>query len=111
VKAVFGGLLPGKHARMLEADYSSIGSAATGFSATAGRLRNADVAGPFSAAQDGLVGSKTSQACLWVATRLGASAQVYADRVEALSQLATATVDSYQHTDAAKGSQFRAAAR
>ena len=41
---------------MVEADYSSIGTAATGFSASAGRLRDADVAGPLSSVQDALVG-------------------------------------------------------
>lgn len=96
---------------MLEADYSSIGSAATGFSASAGRLRDADVAGPLTPVQDALVGSKTSQAALWLATRLGASVQVYADDVEALSRLATATVGSYQHTDDVQGGQFRAVTR
>jgi len=96
---------------MLEADYSSIGSAATGFSASAGRLRDADVAGPLSVAQDALVGSRTSEAALWVATRLGSSVQVYADDVDALAKLATATVDSYQHTDDVQGGQFRAVAR
>jgi hypothetical protein len=96
---------------MLEADYSSIGSAATGFSSTAGRLRDADVAGPLSSVQDSLVGSQTSQACLWVATRLGAAVQVFADDVEAMSQLATATVDSYDHTDTVHATTFRRAAR
>lgn len=96
---------------MLQADYSSIGSAATGFSASAARLRDVDVAGPLSTVQDALVGSQTSQACLWVATRMGAAVQVYADDVEALSQLARATVDSYEHTDAVQASQFRRAAR
>jgi len=43
-------------ARVVEADYSSIGTAATGFSASAGRLRDADVAGPLSSVQDALVG-------------------------------------------------------
>ena len=96
---------------MLEADYSSIGSASTGFAATAQGLRDADVAGPLSSVQDALVGSQTSQACLWVGSRLGAAAQVFADDVEAMSQLATATVDSYEHTDFMRASTFGSAIR
>ncbi len=96
---------------MLEADYSAIGSAATGFGATAGRLRDADVAGPLSSVQDALVGSQTSQACLWIATRLGAAVQVFADDVEVMSHSATATVDSYEHTDSVRASTFGQAVR
>lgn len=96
---------------MVEADYSSIGSAATGFGATAGRLRDADVAGPLSSVQDSLVGSQTSQACLWVATRLGAAVQVFADDVASMGKLATATVDSYAHTDSVHASTFQRVAR
>ncbi len=95
---------------MLEADYSAIGTAGTGFSAAAGRLRDADVAGPLTAVQDALVGSKTSQACLWVSTRVGSAVQVYADNIESMSDLATATVDSYEGVDTATGQQFRSAA-
>ena len=69
------------------------------------------MAGPLSSVQESLVGSQTSQACLWVATRLGAATQVYADDVEAMSQLATATVDSYDHTDSVRESTFRQAVR
>jgi hypothetical protein len=96
---------------MLDADYSAIAGAGTGFAAAAGRLREIDVAGPFTTAQDALVGSQTSEACLWVATRLGAAVQCYADQVESMSELASATVDTYQGIDGATGAQFSAVAR
>jgi hypothetical protein len=96
---------------VLEADYSAIGTAGTGFAAAAGRLREVDVAGPLTTAQDALVGSQTSQACLWVATRVGAAVQCYADQVESMSDLASATVDTYQGIDGATGSQFAAVAK
>jgi hypothetical protein len=109
--SAFGSGPKGKHAVVLEADYSAIGTAGTGFSAAAGRLRDIDVAGPLSAAQDAVVGSRTSEACLWVASRLGSSVQVYADRVEAMSSLADATVDAYEGNDTATQQAFRGALR
>jgi hypothetical protein len=111
VSGGFRGAIRGILRIMVEADFSSIGTAATGFGATAGRLRDVDVAGPLSSVQEALVGAQTAEACLWVATRLGSSVQVLADRVEALGRLATATVDSYDHTDSVHAGSFQRAAR
>lgn len=108
---MFGPDCGGNDADVFEADYSAIGNAGTGFSAAAGRLREVDVAGPFNTVQDALVGSRTSEASLWVATRLGAAVQVYADDVESMSELASATVDNYESTDAATQTQYQRAAR
>ena len=97
---------------MLEADYASIGSAATGFSAT-GQAGCATPMwrAPSAPSRTPSSGRRPARPACGSRTRLGAAVQVFADDVEAMSQLATATVDSYDHTDTVHASTFRRAAR
>lgn len=84
---------------MLVSDASSLTSAAGQVAGIADALADIDVASPFADASDGVPGSETSQACLWVSTRLGAAVQVYADRLRHLGGASSATADVLTGTD------------
>lgn len=84
---------------MLVAEPSILTSAAARVDGIAGRLADLDVAGPFGAAADALVGSETSQACGWVSTRLGAAVQVHAERLRQLADAARGTAADFDCTD------------
>jgi hypothetical protein len=84
---------------MLVADAGALTSAAGQVEATAGALADIDVAGPFGEVSDALVGSQTSQACLWVSTRMGAAVQVYADRLRDLAGSSRHTAADLTRTD------------
>jgi len=64
---------------MLTVDPQGLTDAGGQVETSAGVLAGLDVAGPFSTVSDALVGSRTSQSCLWVSTRLGAGVQVYSE--------------------------------
>lgn len=91
---------------MLIADGPGLSDAASRVDASAATLADLDVAGPFATVSDALVGSQTSQACLWVSTRLGASVQVYAEGLTSLADAARATAQDFDATDAAVASRF-----
>jgi hypothetical protein len=91
---------------MLVAEPSALTSAAGQVDGIAGTLADVDVASPFAEAADALVGSETSQACLWVSTRLGAAVQVYADRVRNLADAARLTAVDLSCTDDTVGRSF-----
>lgn len=84
---------------MLIADSGSLTDAASRVDACAGALADVDVAGPFADVSDALVGSETSQGCLWLSTRLGAAVQVYAERLHGLAGAARATAADLTNTD------------
>ncbi|MBA2954698.1 hypothetical protein GON03_10215 [Nocardioides sp. MAH-18] len=69
-------------------------------------LADIDVASPFGEVSDGLVGSETSQACLWVSTRLGAAVQVYADRIRHVAGSARGTAELFDTADGAVAQAF-----
>jgi hypothetical protein len=91
---------------MLSVDPQSLTDSAGQVEASAGVLAGIDVAGPFSAVSDALVGSQTSQSCLWVSTRLGAAVQVYAEGLEALAGAARASAADFAGTDHGVASGF-----
>jgi hypothetical protein len=84
---------------MLRVDFSALSGAADGVDASADALADVDVAGPFGDVSDALVGSQTSEACLWVSTRVGAAVQVYADRLHSLADASRTTVQDFTLTD------------
>jgi hypothetical protein len=84
---------------MLTVDPGGLTDAAGQVEASAGVLAGLDVAGPFSSVSDALVGSQTSQACLWVSTRLGAAVQVYSEGLEALASAARTSARDFAGTD------------
>jgi hypothetical protein len=88
---------------MLVAEPSLLTSAAARVDGIAGTLADIDVASPFGEVSDALVGSETSQACLWVSTRLGAAVQVYADRLRHLAGASRGTATGLTCTDDAVG--------
>ncbi|MBO0846320.1 MAG: hypothetical protein J2P22_12990 [Nocardioides sp.] len=84
---------------MLIADSGSLTDAAARVDACADGLADVDVAGPFSDVSDALVGSETSQGCLWLSTRLGAAVQVYAQRLHNLADASRSTATDLTNTD------------
>ena len=91
---------------MLVADSGALTSAAGEVDAAAAALADIDVASPFGEVSDALVGSETSQACLWVSTRLGAAVQVCADRLHNLSTASSGTAADFTATDQGVASAF-----
>ena len=96
---------------MLQADIGALTDAASEVESEASTLADLDVATPFADASDALVGSETSQACLWVSTRLGASLQVYADGLTDLAQASRVTAQDLSGTDQYVASGFGPVAR
>ena len=92
---------------MLVVETSSLSTAAGQVDGIADALADVDVAGPFADVSDALVGSETSQACLWVSTRLGAAVQVYADRLRRLGGASAVTGETFAAVDDAVGQAFR----
>jgi hypothetical protein len=90
---------------MFTVDTGVVDTAASQLSNAADGLRDVDVAGPFAPIEGALPGSRTAAASLWVSSRLGAAVQVCADRVDRMSQNATATAESYRQSDAASASR------
>lgn len=88
---------------MLAADTSTLTTAGGRVDGIADALADVDVASPFGEVSDALVGSETSQACLWVSTRLGAAVQVYADRLRNLAGASRGTAADLSGTDDAVG--------
>lgn len=93
------GPIRGYHDRMLIVDGGGLTDAAGRVEASAATLADVDVAGPFATVSDALVGSRTSQSCLWVSTRLGAAVQVYAEGLQALAGAARSSARSFSTTD------------
>jgi len=91
---------------MLVADTGALSSAAGQVDTTAAALADIDVASPFGEVSDAVVGSETSQACLWVSTRLGAAVQVYADRLRDVSAASRGTAADLGGTDHAVAGTF-----
>lgn len=91
---------------MLQADTGALADAATEVETTAGTLADLDVATPFADSSDALVGSQTSEACLWVSTRLGASLQVYAQGLTSLARASRVTAQDLGGTDQSVASGF-----
>ena len=96
---------------MLRADTQGLASAASQVDAAADALADIDIATPFADVSDALVGSATSQACLWFSTRAAASVQVYAEGLHALADSARWTGSDFTGTDTFVGSQFGTVAR
>jgi hypothetical protein len=91
---------------MLTVDHSGLTAAAGQVEASASVLADIDVAGPFSTVSDALVGSKTSQSCRWVSTRLGAAVQVYSEGLQALAGAARNSARDFAGTDHGVASGF-----
>ncbi|MBA3781292.1 MAG: hypothetical protein H0X12_05485 [Nocardioides sp.] len=91
---------------MLIADSRGLTDAAGKVEASASALADLDVAGPFADVSDALAGSQTSQACLWVSTRLGAAVQVYAEGLTSLAESARASATDFTGTDGYVSSGF-----
>lgn len=91
---------------MLIADSGGLTTVAAEVDASAAKLAEIDVAGPFADVSDALVGSETSQACLWVSTRLAASLQVYAEGLESLAGASRVTALDFAGTDADVAGRF-----
>lgn len=89
---------------MLTADLEGLRAAADTAEAAAAELRALDVTTPFNDVGAALPGSSTTQACLWIGTRLGAALQVYADGVDSLAGSARSVADLLESTDAGVGS-------
>jgi hypothetical protein len=96
---------------MLIADSGALTDAAARVDACADGFADVDVAGPFADVADALVGSETSEACLWLATRLGAAVQVYAERLHALADAARSTAVDLTTTDHGVAAGFQSGAR
>jgi hypothetical protein len=96
----------GYDSHMLTVDPQGLADAAGQVEASANALAGLDVAGPFSTVSDALVGSQTSQACLWVSTRLGAAVQVYAEGLQALAGAARTSAQDFVGTDQGVASGF-----
>jgi hypothetical protein len=97
---------PGYESPMLTVDPQGLTDAAGQVEASASVLADIDVAGPFSTVSDALVGSKTSQSCLWVSTRLGAAVQVYSEGLQALAGAARNSARDFAGTDHGVASGF-----
>lgn len=91
---------------MLIVDSAGLTDAAAEVEVSAGSLSDVDVAGPFAEVSDALVGSRTSEACLWVSTRLGAAVQVYAEGLGSLAHASTSTARDFTGTDGAVAGTF-----
>lgn len=91
---------------MLIADSGGLTSAADEVEVAAAALADVDVAGPFADTSDALPGSATSQACLWVSTRLAAAVQVYAEGLGALADTARLTARDFDGTDSWVSDRF-----
>lgn len=91
---------------MLRADTHGLTSAASQVDAAADSLADIDIATAFADASDALVGSATSQACLWFSTRAVAAVQVYAEGLHGLANATRYTAADLTNTDAVVGSQF-----
>ena len=91
---------------MLQADTGALLDSAGEVEAAAGTLADVDVATPFADASDALVGSRTSQGCLWVSTRLAASLQVWSEGLTDLAQASRVTAQDLTGTDAGVASGF-----
>jgi hypothetical protein len=91
---------------MLTVDPQGLSEAAGQVETSADVLAALDVAGPFSAVSDALVGSRTSQSCLWVSTRLGAAVQVYSEGLQALAGAARTSARDFDRTDDGVASGF-----
>ncbi|HET8960155.1 hypothetical protein [Nocardioides sp.] len=91
---------------MLTVDPQGLTDAAGQVEATGSALAGLDVAGPFATVSDALVGSRTSQSCLWVSTRLGAAVQVYSEGLQALATAARASAGDFSGTDHGVASGF-----
>ena len=96
---------------MLQADIGALTGAAGEVESQAGVLADLDVATPFADASDALAASRTSEACLWVSTRLGASLQVYAEGLQALAEASRVTAQDLSGTDHSVASGFGPVAR
>jgi hypothetical protein len=91
---------------MLQADTGALVDAAGEVESAAATLADLVVATPFADASDALVGSETSQACLWVSTRLAASLQVYSEGLTHLAQASRVTALDLTGTDQGVASGF-----
>lgn len=91
---------------MLTADTAGLASAGTRVDSIADALEDLDVATPFADVSDALVGSATSQACLWLSSRLGAAVQVYAEGLHALADASRRTGLDLANTDDVVASGF-----
>ena len=87
-------------------DTAALGTAATALEAAAAALQAADVAGPFSGVPEALAGSATSEAAIWVSTRVAAAVQVLGENVRGMSVSATSTADAYGSADGAADNRF-----
>ena len=96
---------------MLRADPQGLTSAASQVDAAADALADIDIATAFADASDAVVGSATSQACLWVSTRAAAAVQVYAEGLHGLADASRYTASDLTGTDAYVGSTFGPVAR
>lgn len=74
-------------------------SAASQVRSAATALHDIDATTPFTTAAAALPGSQVSQSCVWLSTRLGASLQVWADRLEALAAATNLTAADLDLTD------------
>jgi hypothetical protein len=91
---------------MLQADTGALVDAAGEVDSAAATLADLDVATPFADASDAVVGSRTSEACLWVSTRLAASLQVYAEGLTDLAEASRVTAQDLTGTDHGVASGF-----
>lgn len=91
---------------MLRADSQGLASAASQVDAAADALADLDIVTPFTETADALVGSATSQACLWFSSRAGAAVQVYAEGLRALADSARQTGADFTGTDTGVSSRF-----
>jgi len=96
---------------VLIADTQGLSSAASRVDLAADALKDIDIATPFADVSDALVGSATSQACLWFSTRAAAAVQVYGEGLHALADASRWTAADFTNTDAVVGSGFGPEAR
>lgn len=91
---------------MIEAEIGAFETAASGFTGVAEGMRAADVATPFTEVQSALPETETFQAAVWLGSRLAAAVQVFADDVESLGELSSATGSNYQGVDLDQQTRF-----
>lgn len=91
---------------MLVADTGALTTASGQVDVIADSIADVDVATPLGQVSDALVGSETSQACLWLATRMGAGVQVYAERLHNLADNSRDTATGFCTVDQSVASGY-----
>ncbi|MFS0704431.1 hypothetical protein AB6N23_07910 [Cellulomonas sp. 179-A 9B4 NHS] len=77
-------------------DPAALDTAADEWDAAGAAVRAADVAGPFTLVPEGLPGSATADASLWVSTRLAAAVQVLGERLQGAGAAAAGSAEDFR---------------